>query len=73
MKTFWILEETWEGDKEDRIPYHTVSLPALCPEDGLPVIGTGSSRREAFRDLKGSRMIWNLKVRLRKPPMAKGP
>ena len=58
MKTFWILEETREGGKEDNGAYYTASLPALCPEDGLRVIGTGSSKREAF-----SRLAWNLKVR----------
>ena len=59
MKTFWVLEETWDQVEEaERTAYYTASLPALCiEEDGLPVIGTGGNKREAF-----GRLVWNLKV-----------
>lgn len=59
MKTFYVLEETWNRAEEGvRTAHYTAALPALrIEEDNQPVVGTGANSGEAL-----SRLVWNLKV-----------
>ena len=53
MKTFYVLEETWNRAEEgERTAHYTAALPALrIEEDNQPVVGTGANSREALAGL----------------------